>query len=457
MPFDRTIAEKFREAAQREFDNATSDFEVDNFVSATFGELRDADTLTLDHVATSHGAAALINAVAHECVRSGGWTTKRRKQAQIDGDRRLALEAVVGGVLGAAARKGWQSTWVRRSHEQSQFTGRRVSRKRFEDAAKATESLGLIERKVGFNNRKTGIRYASRYRATPQLLENAKEHGIDGDSYADHFRREPEVFPLILKSSHKENSGSKRLRIEWTDETAVALRQEVELVNAVVAETDVEGSDLRGFQRVFNFGDMDGHDWRFGGRVFAVSADPRSYQQLKKEQRRSLKLNGHRLREIDIGSCFLTIALAHLGETDRDYQCDLYAAFDDLPRPIVKAWMTCFFGKGVPLKSWPKDVVERVEKREKENPRAFKLPEITARVFEAFPSLRSWESVGLTCQEMMRVESDVVFGTTVEFAKEGILLLPVHDSLLVPDDLVDEAKGRLVDRFFNKVGVVPRI
>ena len=63
----------------------------------------------------------------------------------------------------------------------------------------------------------------------------------------------------------------------------------------------------------------------------------------------------------------------------------------------------------------------------------------------------------MAVQQMMRIESDIVFGVTVEFAKRGILALPVHDSLLMPEAMVDEAEWRLAKRFCDRVGVVPRI
>jgi hypothetical protein len=57
----------------------------------------------------------------------------------------------------------------------------------------------------------------------------------------------------------------------------------------------------------------------------------------------------------------------------------------------------------------------------------------------------------------MRRESDVVFGTVVEFASRGILLLPVHDSVVCPVSVAGEVERRLVERFKGIVGVTPRV
>ena len=115
-----------------------------------------------------------------------------------------------------------------------------------------------------------------------------------------------------------------------------------------------------------------------------------------------------------------------------------------------------FFGNNGPLKRWPKEMTDDLRK-EGIDPSKHRVKTVSERVFEALPSLKRWQNDGLTITELMRIESDVVFGVAVEFARAGHLLLPVHDSLLVPASLADVVITRLTERFRNRVGVTPRL
>lgn len=465
--------EELRDLARQAFDPDTE--ETENLVSAQYEELVNANYLALDVTAVSPVSKGLIESILSLCRQTPGWKEPQKRQRESIAKLKAALAAVIGHLLIAAARRrsfgsneenvekaGIKSDWMFRSLDRRTFKGTDVSREKFEDSVEILTDLQLIEIKQGYWHPTAKQGYTKRYRARRRLIDEAVKYGLTSANLRDHFKREPVVEPLVLKSfrgkTEKAKGFSRRVPIHDDDQLAKALREEVEVVNDLVRRSEITGSDLRGFQRVFNLGDREGHDWRFGGRVFAVSADDRSYQLMKEEERLRLLINGEPVVELDIGSCYLTIALGRCGAEVADFSGDLYARVAGVPREVIKAWLTCFFGKQGPLVNWPKATRSRLQTKFKIDLRQHRIKSVRDRIFEAFPELVDWESRGLSVYELMETESDVVFGTVVEFARKGTLLLPVHDGLLAPIHIENDVKSTLVRRFRNRVpGVTPRI
>ena len=109
----------------------------------------------------------------------------------------------------------------------------------------------------------------------------------------------------------KKDTNKKRTLISYTDTPDVeAQRKVLEKYNAFMAEQDVQIPTPFGFMRdVFmtrrTFTD---ESWQLGGRLFGGG-----FQQLSKEERKRITINGEPVVELDIKSCHATMAFAHVG------------------------------------------------------------------------------------------------------------------------------------------------
>jgi hypothetical protein len=147
------------------------------------------------------------------------------------------------------------------------------------------------------------------------------------------FHRKAET--IRLRS--KKDKNKKRTLISYTDTPDVeAQRKALEKYNAFMAEQDVHIPTPFGFTRdVFmtrrTFTD---ESWQLGGRLFGGG-----YQQLSKEERKRITINGEPVVELDIKSCHATMAFAHVGidwyaRSDQDLYSRLEK--DNWPRDVVK-------------------------------------------------------------------------------------------------------------------------
>ncbi len=249
-----------------------------------------------------------------------------------------------------------------------------------------------------------------------------------------------------IRMRSKKDTNKKRTLISYTDTPNVkAQRKALEQYNTFMAEQDVQIPTPFGFMRdVFmtrrTFTD---ESWQLGGRLFGGG-----YQQLSKEERKRITINGEPVVELDIKSCHATMAFAHVGidwysQSDQD----LYSRLedDDWPRDVVKkAFNIMMNAKSrkaavgslnyeqarsgflmdsgmVPFKKWSTDLVQSIH--------------------DAYPELEDvfYAELG---NHFMNKEGNICMAIAEWGVEEQLPVLTIHDSFICPAD----SKVRVMDQ-----------
>jgi hypothetical protein len=141
--------------------------------------------------------------------------------------------------------------------------------------------------------------------------------------------------------------------------------------------------------------------------------------------------------------------------TDRDpYE------INGIPRAIVKSWILRLFGAGKLPKKWTpgvcRDYAEETGGRKlgKDYP----IREVGEAILSRYQALRRVEEGGIDCFDLMFLESEIIIQAVLTLLRQhGIPCLPVHDSLIVPQDSVGVSLEVLRDAFEAKAGARPTL
>jgi hypothetical protein len=209
------------------------------------------------------------------------------------------------------------------------------------------------------------------------------------------------------------------------------------------------------FQRVFNQGDDFGFAWNKGGRLYSMGD---SYQQMRRRDRQTMKLNGEAVAELDIRASHLTILHASLKVRFDPLTADPYNV-PSIPRDVVKAWVTMTLGYDRFQTRWSKENKHKYRATiGGELQGDFPIGMVREKVLAALPILRDWPDSKVRWGDLQYLESRAVVGAVHELAtKHGVPALPVHDSLIVPVSASELAAQVLSETFFQAVGVRPAL
>jgi len=363
---------------------------------------------------------------------------------------------------------------------------------RFDRLHGALTQAGLIETKVGgFTSIRTGefgqreishIGYPSRVRATPLLLSQAAALGLSEASRwvewpltAEALQRVPEVTSetaLSVKSPGHTSDNPTRYDVTLPleqDAEAELLRKQVLDLNAYYAAQEIEGCLPPRLRRLF-FGDL-----RCGGRFFALGED--SYITFSSGMRRErIRFNGERMAEADLSAAFLSIALV---VAEEHVPLDPYSAgsLGLFPREVVKEWIVQTLQKGNVRGAWADGTSEDAS--------SYDAKAIKRAFVETYPALK--DLVAMLPQDLREMawvyadkasdaiehkrggpleqpqrkakrgaserwvfgqwltgwESQIMAETLRLLTDQSIPALPIHDSVMVPERLVEGAEWAL--------------
>ena len=140
-----------------------------------------------------------------------------------------------------------------------------------------------------------------------------------------------------IRMKSKRDVNKKRTFVSYGDTPDVKRQRKVlQRYNAFMAEQDIQIPTPLGIMRdVFmtrrTFTD---ESWQLGGRLFGGG-----FQQLSKEDRKRITINGEPVVELDIKSCHATMAFAYVGiDWYAQSNQDLYSRLEEIgwPRDVVK-------------------------------------------------------------------------------------------------------------------------
>lgn len=195
-----------------------------------------------------------------------------------------------------------------------------------------------------------------------------------------------------------------------------------------------------------------------GCRRLAAGADG-DYQTIPKHERAAIRMTGEAVAEIDVRaaqfSLLCALARRPLPLDDGPYDVP------GIPRERVKRWIVATLGKGSPVVRAPRGTAREW--------RTYRAPAVAEAVMEKHPILkRPWRFVP---KELVEAHGDPrrvlpywltgIEATAMTTAmrtlreREGVLSLPVHDSLIVPASRAAVAAAVIVESFETVAGFRP--
>jgi hypothetical protein len=202
-------------------------------------------------------------------------------------------------------------------------------------------------------------RRQTRFKATAALYALADNAGVlvnPEDDEGDFAQGPPTPLRLLTSTKKPVNYGD--------DPRAAVLVRWVERFNEFWANHTIAGTMTvtrrdgttytgpiihRGFRRDFNLcdGPVSEYEWNLGGRIY--SPGEASYQQARQADRIKMKIDGCNVVELDVSAAQLS---ALLGAQRPDGDLYQRGRLAQVPRPIVKTWITVSIGDGSPLSRW---------------------------------------------------------------------------------------------------------
>lgn len=368
------------------------------------------------------------------------------------------LEAFVGDLLRNAKTRHWSGQPM----TTAAFAGLPLGATTFRRVLGAMAKSGLVQVAPGYKKRDDlGDSAITKFRPTEALLRRAEAHGIPWRRAKQHFGRPDDATrkardPVVIVSLE---DRAKLLPLPQTDEARQRVA-EVEAFNGFVGGLQIQSGSPDApvghhpvFQRRFH-GDL-----RFHGRLYDRGnsyqglASPDDAEADWEDSRASLTINGEPVVELDVHASGLTI-LHGLAGVPLPARSDLYS-LSGLPRDAVKTWITSFVGKGgEPLRNWPQDAPPAVRKVSRKA--------VREAVLEAYPLLLDLpallgveEAPRLAGKALEALEAEAVLGAVFALQAEGILALPIHDSVVVQERQAERARTVLEDRYRAIAGVIP--
>lgn len=432
---------------------------------AEMGELSVADRDGAEYMPLA------VEALSKQAVTLAESLAKASSPGRKPNKRRIAaVSALLGELLWLRARG--KTPWGYREMSAGSFSAvKGVGYKAFKASVDALARKGLITFARGHRqmvaNEMTGGAVAvdwaraSRFKANDELVLLAENAGVILQEIDKHYRRletiSPPADPLVLRASKRRLGASTPrgtlLTIRADDVKAAALRTRVEKLNEFLGEQIIEGCPPVYLRRVFNDGNVVAYQWNRGGRLYSVGKN--SYQTIKKEIRRAIKINGEETIEIDIKASHLTVLHGLLGR-DLPPRNDPYSV-PGLPRPVVKRWVTMTLGHNRFHKRWSDSAIKDLSEELGCNVSlSYPIKTVRERVLRYLPILSSWENSKFDCLNLQFEESECLLSAVEELAYAyNIPSLPVHDSLIVAKENEGMAREALRRAFKSRVGITP--
>lgn len=393
------------------------------------------------------------------------------RQRGVTAKLKQAIGAIIADLMLAATDEG--GGYAYRSTGSDAFTDLPVGKKAFLDAMSGLEALGYITRTKGYYTLGIITRdRASTFKPTQDFMDLAASSGVLSVDWSVHFevtRRSKRLKnAVVLKSSSRrkfDNYGDKIpgtiMSLDRLHPIVIESCHMVDDINAYLLMQKLENCPLYAFRRIFNNGNVDGHGYSHGGRIYGLG---RSYQNMKKEERRQIRINGEPAVELDIKCCQPTILAARMGEPLEPG----FFPYDgtEFDRDIIKMFITQTLGGTGKANRWSSNSNEKWAKINAKRgratyprlQRAAPFGKVRTAAIKRWPLIGKWKDIHYQWYDLQFIESEVVLKATHFLAtKRDICALPLHDALLVPASKADEAERVLSRCFVEVVGVEPTI
>jgi hypothetical protein len=298
------------------------------------------------------------------------------------------------------------------------YRSRLYTYRRIVGAADHLDALGLIEHNRTAPNQRG---WQSSMKATPELIARTRKIISVGPRLE--IARPAES--IILRDA----DGA---LLDYRDTaSSMRMRRSLEQLNEAIRRTDISDNLASPLVRIFN------RNFRRGGRFYAQSG---GWQSMKKEARKQITIAGESVVEIDYKTLHPAILYA---KAEAPLPKDCYA-IDGWPRPLVKLALLVLIN----AKNWASAravianddtmAAHAVPGSQEAIAAAAKLIADVKRVHRPIV----WAFHADKGAELMHIDSDLAETVMHLMLRQGVVVLPVHDSFLVPAskaELLEEA------------------
>jgi hypothetical protein len=311
---------------------------------------------------------------------------------------------------------------------------------------------GFIFQQIGFRGEFNS--FTSRIKALPPLEEIFEPASFEVLDIVTHEGRET----IILKDEDKNE-------IDYEDtEHTITMRQDTEALNELLQRTHVDlgnryhnhierkkGKNQKRASKIsitqhnkFVYRVFNNNDWRQGGRYYGGY-----WQQISKEDRTHLRLNGKRTIEVDYSG--IHIMLLYCRKNINYSGADPYTIhIPEINNPSLSRWIA----KQVLLTAVnAKDVLTTCAAVRntiyKDLPEEYELPDIKLsnpfltsiidKLRDLHPDIAEFLCTGAGI-ELQNTDSEIATKIINDFVKDEVPILPVHDSFVVPEDYAPDLR-----------------
>jgi hypothetical protein len=255
---------------------------------------------------------------------------------------------------------------------------------------------------------------------------------------------------IVLKRERKKfrDNGD---RIDYSDTPITHQhRREMREINECLAAAEIEWDELydgeettdasdRLLHRFFNNGVFDQ-----GGRLFGGF-----WQSLGSDQRLGgIWIGGERVAELDYGQMSLRLlySFAEKKPPEGDlYDLEGFEFYRPHPRQAIKKVMSSMLYRDTPMTRWPRDMADI-------RPRGLRVERVIAALREQHQAVAHLFDQRIGFQLLFR-ESQIMVTLLLRLARQGIVALPIHDSIVVARSNAPAAEEAMHQVFHEHTGI----
>ena len=283
-------------------------------------------------------------------------------------------------------------------------------------------------------------------KAGPKLLSRIERFDITRDDMGQALEEEV----LILRAPKRHSNSNAEYQEYEDDEATLALRQQMTSINDWLDTADITCSHPqvdpahRRLRRIFNNSNFAQGGRLYGGFWQAMPSD---------ERQEHILIEGDCCVELDYGQMSLLLLYARAQAQDHVPSGDLYDlseyGFPTESRPGIKKVIQAIINSPELPRRLPKGVRKHL-------PSHTNIRDILAAIESKHPTIYPQMTSGIGMQ-LFRKESDILVDVLITLRSEGIVALPVHDAVVVRDDISDKAKAVMKQVFREHTGITPDV
>ena len=431
--------------------------QCDTASALTTADDRDTPTVSMHLTALPRGTASLdaINSLSASIIELRG------KHKSPSAQYIRAIGAMIADLIKAACYKPTRPCY--RELAAKAFTGMEVGYQPFTRALTDMARHGYVTVIKGNRAWKDQLGTVTRIYSTPKLLEFLLGFGISPQNRFAHFtykRTYEDTPPIQLRASSirkkKKVTRGRRMRVDYDHPRVKDYAAQIRRINRFLVDQTITGPNNTNLDdivlyRGFNCGDQPDYNYTKGGRIYG------SHQNIERDKRCQIQINGSDTVEIDVSACFLTIAHYLMG----NYFSNNFDPYEgpDLPRPVIKAWINMTLSYGSYHSRWPKETVDDLAEQRLDNVRKHHpISNIRKEILQHFPIIDEWCNSSFDWSDLFFIESQIMADLLDYLAFEhGIAALPIHDSVMIAKKDECIAKAAFSDIFYKHTKIRPII